>query len=159
MAWQPDKRDLMLGHKRAMRVKQLIQSGDRSRIRIELAGYYNHQPTSPEDEAAWKELAKVGATLGLSRFGNEKKVKDAMFQPKQLSCSACGGTGRNRTTGMRCDVCRGKRSLSASTHGLEPVEIAEPGKPSGWGERYRTEDLRARAHRALDKVLDRKKKK
>jgi hypothetical protein len=76
-----------------------------------------------------------------------------------MSCPACAGKGRLRTTGGRCDVCGGAGKMTAvGPAGKEPLKLREPGTPSGWGENYRTANdssRRARLHRALDKVMDR----
>ena len=77
MTWKPSAEDLRLGHQRAERVKAKIKGGDRAQIRVELAGYYNHPAITPEDEAAYKDLARAGASAGLTRFGNEKKALDS----------------------------------------------------------------------------------
>ena len=75
-----------------------------------------------------------------------------------LSCPACAGKGRPRTTGGKCDICGGTGKMVAVGVGKEPLKLREPGTPSGWGENYRTANdssRRVRLHRALDAVLDR----
>jgi hypothetical protein len=85
-------------------------------------------------------------------------TKDALGP--QLTCRACGGAGRSKTTGTRCDVCRGTGCLTASGAGREPMALRTPGTPSGWGEGYYSEDsvrrAPARLHHALDCLMDRK---
>ena len=83
-------------------------------------------------------------------------VEDSpMFQPRHLTCKACGGTGRNRTTGGACRACS-KGRLNATGAKGEPMKLRKPGEPSGWNQNgeYRTEDRRVALHRALDRVMD-----
>jgi len=76
-----------------------------------------------------------------------------------MTCPACNGKGRLRSTGGKCDACGGTGKMTASGAGKASLKLCEPGTPSGWGENYRTANdaggRRARLHRALDKVMDR----
>ena len=78
-----DALDAVLDRKRAkdaipsvvtIRRQQLnkAKSGDLDELQRLLIGWYNHQPTSPEEAALRKEAVALGAKNGLTRYGNEK---------------------------------------------------------------------------------------
>jgi len=98
-----------------------------------------------------RELKRIQEEEGKARHAFDV----AGFQPKQVTCNACGGSGRLSSTGGKCDICGGRGNFVSG--GKAPLKLSEPGTPSGWGKNYRIANdstRRARLHRALDKVLD-----
>jgi hypothetical protein len=129
MAWKPSAQELRLGHQRAERVKQKMARGNRSEVRIELAGYYNHPAIVPEDETAYKELAKVGAVMGLTRFGNEKSKGSDTYTNDRRSrlhraldavMDSCGSRSGARDAKPVSIISKAISVLNAS-HGFDTV--------------------------------------